>query len=163
MLGFSILYTRYLINGACESQLHKGHLTSKLNYNTVPVLPSLIYPFHLSPSPVHPTGSFFCFFPGFLAIFISLSWNNNNIYSLRLNKFRQFVLFSGTCYLLVAASGRTSHFVARISCRVFNLLGSVVPSVFLTYLVQLCRRCQQMCALVIYQNFLIKIYFSLIV
>ena len=32
-----------------DSQPHKGHLTSK----TVPVLPSLIFPFHLLPYPVH--------------------------------------------------------------------------------------------------------------
>ena len=66
----------------CQSQPHKGHLTSKLNSKTVPVLlsldPSLIFPFHLLPSPVHPTGFSFCFFPGFLVIFIILSSNNNN-------------------------------------------------------------------------------------
>ena len=48
----------------CESQPYKGHLTSKLNSKTVPVLHSieisLIFPFHLSPSPVHLTG--FCFY-----------------------------------------------------------------------------------------------------
>ena len=38
--------------------------------------PSLIFPFHLLPTPVHPTRFSFCFFPGFLAIFI-LSSNNN--------------------------------------------------------------------------------------
>ena len=36
-------------------------------------------PFHLLPSPVHPIGFSFCFFLGFLAIFILLSSNNNNI------------------------------------------------------------------------------------
>ena len=41
---------------------HKGQFTSKLNCETVPVLPSLIFPFHLSPSPVHPTEFSFCFF-----------------------------------------------------------------------------------------------------
>ena len=60
--------------------LNKVHLTSK----TVPVLPSLdpslMYPFHLLPSPVHPTGFLFYIFPGFLAIFILLSSNNNIIY-----------------------------------------------------------------------------------
>ena len=60
----------------CESQHHNGHLTSK----TVPVLPSvdpsLIFPFHLLPSPVYPTGFSICIFPGFLAIFILLSSNN---------------------------------------------------------------------------------------
>ena len=39
--------------------------------------PSLIFPFHILPSPVHPTGFSFCFFPGFLAIFILLSSNNS--------------------------------------------------------------------------------------
>ena len=56
-------------------------LISKLNSKTVPVLPSLgpslIFSFHLFPSPVYPTGFFFCFFPGFLAIFILISSNNN--------------------------------------------------------------------------------------
>ena len=47
----------------------KYHCTSK----TVPVLLSLIFPFHLIPSPIHSTGVYFCFFPSFLAIFISLS------------------------------------------------------------------------------------------
>ena len=56
----------------------KGHLTSKFNSKTVPVLPSLILPFHLSPSAMHPTGFPFCFFPDFLAIFILLSSNSNN-------------------------------------------------------------------------------------
>ena len=32
------------------------HLTSKLNSKTVPVLPSPKFPFHILPSPVHPTG-----------------------------------------------------------------------------------------------------------
>ena len=39
---------------------------------------TLIFPSHLIPSPVHPTGFSFCFFPGFLAIFIMFSLNNNN-------------------------------------------------------------------------------------
>ena len=43
---------------------------------TVPVLPSFIFPFHLLPSPVNPTAFSFCFFPGFLAIFIFLTSNN---------------------------------------------------------------------------------------
>ena len=53
----------------------QGHLTSKLNSETVPVLPSvypsLTYPFHHSPSPVHLTGFSYCFFPRFYAIFTS--------------------------------------------------------------------------------------------
>ena len=40
---------------------------------TVPVLfslhPSLTFPFHILPSPVHPTEFTFWFFPGFFAIF----------------------------------------------------------------------------------------------
>ena len=60
---------------------HKGHLTSKLNSKKVPVLssldPFLIFPFHLLPSPVHPTEFSFCFFPDFLSIVILLSSNNN--------------------------------------------------------------------------------------
>ena len=38
----------------------------------------LLFPSHLSPSPVHPTGFSFCFFTGFLAFFTLLSSNNNN-------------------------------------------------------------------------------------
>ena len=57
-------------------------VTSKLSSKTVPVLPSLdpslIFPFHLSTSPVHPIGFSFHFFPVFLVIFILLSSNNNN-------------------------------------------------------------------------------------
>ena len=64
------------------SQHHKCHLTSKLNFKTVPVLPSLdpslTFPYHLLSSSMHPTGFFFCFFPGFFAIFILLPSNNNN-------------------------------------------------------------------------------------
>ena len=60
----------------------KGHLTSNLNSKTVPVLsslnPSLIFPFHHLPSPVHPTGFTFRVFPGFLVIFTLSSSNNNN-------------------------------------------------------------------------------------
>ena len=52
------------------------HLTSKLNSKMVSVLPSLdpslIFIFNVLPSPVHPTGFFFCFFPGLLSIFILL-------------------------------------------------------------------------------------------
>ena len=48
----------------------KRHITSKLNSKMVSVLPSLIFPIYLLPCPVHPTGFSFCFFPGFLAIFI---------------------------------------------------------------------------------------------
>ena len=55
----------------------KGPFTSKFDSKTVPVLPSLIFPFHLLPSPVHPTGFSFRFFHGFLAIFILLSSNRN--------------------------------------------------------------------------------------
>ena len=37
-----------------------------------------LFLYFLLPSPVHPTGFSFCFFPGFLAIYILLSSNNNN-------------------------------------------------------------------------------------
>ena len=62
-----------------RTNLIKGHLTSKLNSKTIPVIPSFIFPFHLLPSPVHPSIFSFCFFPGCLAIFILLSSNNNNV------------------------------------------------------------------------------------
>ena len=51
---------------------YRGQLTSKPK--TVAVLPSfdssLIFPLHLLPSPVKPTGYSFCFYFGFLAILI---------------------------------------------------------------------------------------------
>ena len=54
----------------------------KLNSKTVSVVPSinpsLIFPFHLLLSPVHTAGFSYCFFPGFLVIFILLIWKNNN-------------------------------------------------------------------------------------
>ena len=60
------------IPNPCESQPHKGHLTSKLKYKWFPSIllcTHLIFPFHILPSPVYPTGFSFCFFPGFLTIF----------------------------------------------------------------------------------------------
>jgi len=68
----------HLTRVTSQGSPHKGHLTYKLNSKTVPVIPSLIFPFHILPYPVHPTGFFFCFFPGLLTIFILLSSNNNN-------------------------------------------------------------------------------------
>ena len=73
--SFSLIYLHII------SQIYIYHLTSKLNSKTVE-LPSLdpsslIFPFHLLPSPVHPTGFSFCIFPGFLAIFILMSSSNN--------------------------------------------------------------------------------------
>ena len=59
----------------------RSHLSSKLNYHTVAVLTSLIFPFHALPSLVHSAGFSFYIFPGVLAIFILLSSNNNNIVS----------------------------------------------------------------------------------
>ena len=63
---------------SCESQPHKGYITSKLNSMTVPVLTSLdlylIFSFHILISPVHPTRFFSCFFPGFLTIYILFSF-----------------------------------------------------------------------------------------
>ena len=49
-------------------------LTSKLNFKTVFVLPSLMFPFHLLLSSVHPTWFSFRFFPGFLVIFMLLQY-----------------------------------------------------------------------------------------
>ena len=66
----------------CESQPHKGHLASKLKYRRFPsylLSTLLLFPFHLLPSPVHPTGFSFWFFPGFLAMFTLMSSNNNNL------------------------------------------------------------------------------------
>ena len=76
-----------------ESQPHKVDLTSKLNSKTVPVLlsldPSLIFPFHLLPFPVHPTGFSICFFPGFLAIFIlslTIQFGSYNLGAIMVNR-----------------------------------------------------------------------------
>ena len=68
--SYSRRQTTVPCNRSLQHNVNEGHLTSKLNFMTVPDLPSLIFPFHLLPSPVHPTGFFFCIFPGFLAIFI---------------------------------------------------------------------------------------------
>ena len=48
------------------SNMKSIHCTSKLNSKNIPALPSLIFPFHLLPSPVNPTRFSFGFFPGFL-------------------------------------------------------------------------------------------------
>ena len=64
---------------ALVSQSHMGYLTSKLNYRRFPsylLCTLLLFPFHILPSPVHPIGFSFCFFPGLLAIFTLLSSNN---------------------------------------------------------------------------------------
>ena len=61
------------------SQPHKGHLAFKLKYRWFPsylLCTLLLFTFHLLPSPMHPTGFSFCFFPGFLAVFTLLSSNN---------------------------------------------------------------------------------------
>ena len=54
----------------------------KLKSKSVLVLPSLnpslLFTFHLFPSPLYPAGFSFCFFPGFLDTFILLSSNNDN-------------------------------------------------------------------------------------
>ena len=75
---FTIVFsTGYLCAAApFESQPHNGHLTFKLKYRRIPsylLCTLLLYPFHLLPSPLHPTGFSFSFFLGFLAIFILLS------------------------------------------------------------------------------------------
>ena len=60
------------LSDPCESQPHKSHLNSK----TVPILPSLdhslIFFIHLLYFLVYSIRFSFCFFPGFLAIFILL-------------------------------------------------------------------------------------------
>ena len=74
----------------CESQPHKGHLTSKPNYRQFPsylLCTPLLIPFHLLPSPVYPTGFSFCFFPGFVAIFTLLSSINNNNFTVNRMKY----------------------------------------------------------------------------
>ena len=57
---------------------------SILNFKTIPIVPSLnpslIFPFHLLSSPVHPIVFSFYFFPGLLAIFILLSSNNKLLF-----------------------------------------------------------------------------------
>ena len=72
-----ILATLSYINLNCESP----HLQTQLKM--IPVLrafdPSLILPFQLSSSSVHLTGFSFYKFFGFLAIFIMLSPNKNNV------------------------------------------------------------------------------------
>ena len=56
------------------------HLHTELQDAVPAVLPSpdptLIFPFHLLPSPVNPAEFSFCFFSGFLVIFILFSSNN---------------------------------------------------------------------------------------
>ena len=50
----------------CESQPHKGHLTSKLKYRRFPpylLCTLLLFPFHLVPPTVHLIGFFFCWIP----------------------------------------------------------------------------------------------------
>ena len=73
------------------SNFHPGFIVDRSNLTRVTSPPKLKYrrfpsylfctllllPFHLLPSPVHPTGFSFCMFPGFLAIF-TLLWSNNN-------------------------------------------------------------------------------------
>ena len=78
-----------------ESQSHKCHLTSKLNFKTVHVLRSLIFYFHPIPSPVHSIRFSCCFFPGFFAIFILLS-SKNNIF---IHSFAQvYIIFPYICF-----------------------------------------------------------------
>ena len=89
--------------GHGESQPHKGHLTSKLKYRRFSfylLCTLLLFAFHLLPSPVHPTGFSFYFFPGFLAIFTLLSLNSNNLIESTDKKLitaKLVLLFNGTC------------------------------------------------------------------
>ena len=68
------------LNKAIKVSATVPHLQTQLQDGSV--LPSpdpfLIFPSHLSPSPVHATRFSFCFFPGILAIFILLPSNKNN-------------------------------------------------------------------------------------
>ena len=83
---FSVSYPAFLPVVKASSFLTCSHQTARvkghLNFKMVPVLPyldpSLIFPMHLLPSPVHRTRFSFCFFPGFLNIFILLSSKNKN-------------------------------------------------------------------------------------
>ena len=54
----------FLIQAFGTKSSHMGNL----NFKTVPVLLSVIFPFHFVSFPVHPTGFSFCCFTGFLAI-----------------------------------------------------------------------------------------------
>ena len=60
----------------CDPTSQGLGLNFKLNCKTVPVLPSLIF-LHLLPSAVNPAGYSFCFYSGFLDIFVLLSSYNN--------------------------------------------------------------------------------------
>ena len=86
--------TQFISENACKDWTNRRRLsrtyykvTSSPNSKTVIVLPSLyptlIFPFHILPYPVQPTGFSFGYFPGFLAIFILLSSNNNNLFCTR--------------------------------------------------------------------------------
>ena len=71
----------YVTRPLYKSQPHEGHLTTKLNYRRFPshlLCTFLLFSFHLLPSLVHPAGFSFCFFRGFLVVFILFSSNNNN-------------------------------------------------------------------------------------
>ena len=62
---------------------------------TVPILPSLIFPFNLLPTQVNLTDFSFCCFRGILAVFI-LSWNSNNqSYIFSKTERSRFVLVEG--------------------------------------------------------------------
>ena len=94
--NFAVLRTRRRIMPSCSpilkkrmdmqtlvsawNQSRKAHLTSKLKYRRSPsylLCTLLLFPFNFLPSPVYPTGFYFCFFPGFLTIFALMSSNNN--------------------------------------------------------------------------------------
>ena len=60
-----------------------GHLTSTLKYRQFPSYLLYLISFYLLLSPVYLTVFSFCFFPGFLTIFILLSSNSNNNVSCR--------------------------------------------------------------------------------
>ena len=101
------------------------NVSLQLSFKTVPVLPSLhhslIFPFHLLPSPVHPTGFFFCFFPGFLVIYTLLSSKNNSTrVTSTSRRSPSYFPFFFVFHLLLAPvnlTGISSHiFLAIFSC-----------------------------------------------
>ena len=66
-----------------------SQISCETNYPSYLLCTSLLFTFHLLPSPVNPIGFPFCFFPGSLAIFTLLSSNNK-----LLGKHREISIFS---------------------------------------------------------------------
>ena len=81
----------------------------------------LLFLFNLLPSPVHPTGFFFCFFPGFLVIYTLLSSKNNSTrVTSTSRRSPSYFPFFFVFHLLLAPvnlTGISSHiFLAIFSC-----------------------------------------------